>query len=369
MGALAMGQHRDHARWQRTAVDGVLHRIRRRHERATVQPAHQLPRHAHPALRLRAPWQERARARTRCCCCWRRSGCVVGRSRALVCAQRNSYVDTIRGKEVRTTARTYSGQLRELTAGDLAMRIARALPVAALMLVFVGTGRSLRAQSSETDEIKRVIREETESYYRRDADAWMGTWVQDSTAIRTFITSGSYSVALGWDKFGPSTVEPIRKDSTPQAVRVDRSKYLVRIDGGLAWAEYDERTTWQTDSVPPLTARQQRTLVKRNGEWRILSAGSFVESTFGNSPGAVEQRLAGVGADLLVAKKHRDAIKVLALNAELFPGSAVAHQRLGEAYAATGETSLAVLSYDKSLAIDPKNDAVKAALAKLREKK
>src|SRR5215203_2534754 len=63
MGALAMGQHRDHARWQRTAVDGVLHRIRRRHERATVQPAHQLPRHAHPALRLRAPWQERARAR------------------------------------------------------------------------------------------------------------------------------------------------------------------------------------------------------------------------------------------------------------------------------------------------------------------
>ena len=249
------------------------------------------------------------------------------------------------------------------------MRIARALPVAALMLVFVGTGRSLRAQSSETDEIKRVIREETESYYRRDADAWMGTWVQDSTAIRTFITSGSYSVALGWDKFGPSTVESIRKDSTPQAVRVDRSKYLVRIDGGLAWAEYDERTTWQTDSVPPLIARQQRTLVKRNGEWRILSAGSFVESTFGNSPGAVEQRLAGVGADLLVAKKHRDAIKVLALNAELFPGSAVAHQRLGEAYAATGETSLAVLSYDKSLAIDPKNDAVKAALAKLREKK
>src|SRR5829696_6140197 len=245
------------------------------------------------------------------------------------------------------------------------MQIARVLPTAAAVLVFLASGQPLRAQSAETDEIKRVIRAETESYYRRDADAWMNTWVQDSTAIRTFITSASYSVALGWEKFGPSTVASIRKDSTPQVVQVDRSNYLVRIDGGLAWAEYDERTTNSRDSVP-LIARQQRTLVKRNGEWRILSAGSFVESTFGNSPGAVEQRLAGVGADLLVAKKHRDAIKVLALNAELFPGSAVAHQRLGEAYAATGETSLAVLSYDKSLAIDPRNDAVKAALAKLR---
>ena len=248
------------------------------------------------------------------------------------------------------------------------MRIARVLPTVAAILLFLGSGRTLPAQNAETDAIKRVIRAETESYYRRDADAWMGTWVQDSTAIRTFITSSSYSVALGWDKFGPSTVESIRKDATPQVVQVDRSNYLVRIDGALAWAEYDERTTNPRDSVP-LIARQQRTLVKRNGEWRILSAGSFVESSFGNFPGAVEQRLEGVGADLLVAKKHRDAIKVLALSSELFPGSAAAHQGLGDAYVAAGDTALAVQSYERSLAIDPSNEAAKVALAKLREKK
>jgi len=236
------------------------------------------------------------------------------------------------------------------------------------MLVFLGSGRSLRAQSTETDEVKRVIREETESYYRRDADAWMGTWVNDSTAIRTFITSSSYSVALGWDKFGRSTVESIRKESTPQVVQVDRTNYVVRIDGGLAWAEYDERTTTPGDSVP-LIARQQRTLVKQNGKWRILSAGSFVENTFGTFPGAVELRLEGVGSDLLGANRHRDAIKALTLNVELFPGSAVAHQRLGDAYATAGETKLAVLSYERSLAINPKNEAVTVALAKLREKK
>jgi hypothetical protein len=245
---------------------------------------------------------------------------------------------------------------------------ARALPIAAAMLALLGAGRPLLAQSAEADDVARVIRAETETYYRRDAEGWTRTWVQDSTAIRTFITSGSYSVALGWDKFGPSTVATLRRDPTPQIVQVDRSNYVVRIDGALAWAEYDERTTMPTDSVP-LVARQQRTLVKRDGEWKILSAGSFVGSTYGASPAAIASRLDGIGADLAAAKKHRDAIEVLELNARLFPRASSAHQRLGDAYAAAGDTKLAMRSYARSLALDPKNGASKAALAALRAKK
>jgi tetratricopeptide (TPR) repeat protein len=244
----------------------------------------------------------------------------------------------------------------------------RAARTAATILTFLVTGSSLRAQNADVDEVKRVIRAETETYYQRDADGWKRTWVQDSTAIRTFITSGSYSVALGWDRFGRGTVESLRKDPTPQAVQIDRSNYVVRIDGALAWAEFDERTTFR-DGRAPLAARQQRTLVKSNGEWRILSAGSFVGSTYGASPDAVESRLAAVGADLTEAKKHHDAIEVLALNARLFPRASSAHQRLGEAYAAAGDTTRAIGSYERSLALDPKNDASKAALARLRGKK
>ena len=157
---------------------------------------------------------------------------------------------------------------------------ARALPIAAALLALLSASRALPAQSAEAETVKRVIREETESYYRRDADAWAGTWVNDSTAIRTFITSTSFSVSRGWDTFGPSTVASLRKDPTPQHVQIDRTNYVLRIDGRLAWAEYDERTTGLPDGVP-LVARQQRTLVKRNGKWRILSGGSFVESTYG----------------------------------------------------------------------------------------
>ena len=243
----------------------------------------------------------------------------------------------------------------------------RATRTAAAVLTFLGAGSPLLAQSADLDEVRRVIRAETETYYRRDAEGWKGTWVQDSTAIRTFITSGSYSVALGWDRFGPGTVESLRRDPTPQAAEVTWSNFVARIDGALAWAEYDERTIRPTEV--PLLARQQRTLVKRDGVWRILSAGSFVGSSYGASPDAVEARLEGVGADLMSARKRRDAIEVLELNAKLFPRASSAHQRLGAAYAAAGDTRLAIRSYERSLQIDPRNDASRAALAALRAKK
>ena len=243
-----------------------------------------------------------------------------------------------------------------------------AIRAAAAILTFLGAGSPLAAQDADVDEVKRVIRAETETYYQRDAEGWKRTWVQDSTAIRTFITSGSYSVALGWERFGPGTVESLRRDSTPQVVQIDRSNYVVRIDGSLAWAEYDERTTMPTGRVP-LEARQNRTLVKRDGEWRILSAGSFVGSSYGASPDAVESRLDRIGADLIAAKKHQDAIEVLKLNTKLFPRASSAHQRLGEAYAAAGDATLAIRSHARALEIDPRNDASRSALARLRGRK
>ena len=241
---------------------------------------------------------------------------------------------------------------------------ARRLPAVFAIAAALLSARALSAQRSDADEVQHVIRAETETYYQRDVEGWKRTWVQDSTAIRTFITSGSYSVALGWDKFGPSTVESIR-GAAPQPVRVDRTNYVARIDGALAWVEYDERTTMPGDSVP-LVARQQRTLVKRDGEWRILSAGSFVGSTYGTTPRAIETRLGAVGSDLSAAKQHEGAIEVLALNVRLFPRSWSAHVALAEAYAAAGRTRLAIEHYEKSLAINPKNDAGRAALARLR---
>ncbi len=249
-------------------------------------------------------------------------------------------------------------------AGLVMVLIARRYAIAVSLLAALLRGTHLHAQSADEDAVKRVIRAETETYYARDTTGWKGTWINDSTAIRTFITSGSYSVALGWDSFGPSTIASIR-GTAPQKVQIDRTNYMMRIEGALAYAEYDERTNFLNDSIPPLLARQNRTLVKRNGEWRILSAGSFVASSYAASPRAAETRLSAIGSDLSAAKNSRDAIEVLALNARLFPSSSDAHATLAAAYAAAGDVKLAKQHYQKALAIDPKNEAAKRALAKL----
>ena len=41
--------------------------------------------------------------------------------------------------------------------------------------------------------------------------------------------------------------------------------------------------------------------------------------------------------------------------------------RLGEAYVAAGQTELAIQNYEKSVSLNPKNEAGKAALKKLRQ--
>jgi hypothetical protein len=241
----------------------------------------------------------------------------------------------------------------------------RALATIPLVASLAG-GRRLPAQAVDADEVKRVIAAETATYYQRDAEGWKRTWINDSSAIRTFITSGSYSVALGWDRFGPGTVADIQR-SAPVAVRVSRTNYMLRIEGPLAYAEYDERTDLPGDSVP-LLARQNRTLVKRDGAWRILSAGSFVGSSYGASPRAIEGRLSAIGTDLSAAKSHRDAIEVLRLDTRLFPHSSGAYAALGAGFAAAGVARLARRQYERALAIDPKNEGARAALGRLRER-
>jgi tetratricopeptide (TPR) repeat protein len=225
--------------------------------------------------------------------------------------------------------------------------------------------RPLSAQNAEVDAVKRVIRAETESYYRHDAEAWKATWVQDSTAIRTGVDVGGFEVDLGWDKFGPQTVDALKKDPTPQVIQLQTSHYAVRTDGGLAWAEYDQRITSPNDSVP-YVSREQRALVKRNGEWKILSAGTFDSTNYRAFPRAVEYRLSSLALALAEAKNHRDALEILKFSTQHYPSSTRGYRLLGNEYVAVGDTTHAIESYEKSLALNPKNEVSKAALAKLR---
>jgi hypothetical protein len=141
---------------------------------------------------------------------------------------------------------------------------------------------------------------------------------------------GSYSVAVGWDKFGPGTVESLRKDPTPQPCASTEA---------TTCCESTERSRGRSMMSAPRhqAIASHLSWLDSNARWSsgTASGGSSrraasSRAASGPFPARVENRLDRVGYDLTAAKNHRDAIRVLALNAQLFPGSAAANRRLGE---------------------------------------
>jgi hypothetical protein len=86
-------------------------------------------------------------------------------------------------------------------------------------------------------------------------------------------------------------------------------------------------------------------------------------------PAVEEGRLNGIGYEILRRKMPGPAVIIFGLVTELYPGSWNAFDSLGEALAAKGDITEAIQSYEKSLSLNPKNEAGAKKLAKLREKK
>ena len=83
-------------------------------------------------------------------------------------------------------------------------------------------------------------------------------------------------------------------------------------------------------------------------------------------PAVEENRLNGLGYRLMAEKKYREAIAVLKLNVELYPGSWNVYDSLGEAYMLNGDKALAISNCEKSLELNPKNSNGAQMLKKLR---
>ena len=79
-----------------------------------------------------------------------------------------------------------------------------------------------------------------------------------------------------------------------------------------------------------------------------------------------EDTMNRIGYALLRGKKIKDAIEVFKQNVADHPDSWNVFDSLGEAYAADGNTSLAIQAYERSLQLNPANTGGAEALKKLR---
>ena len=79
----------------------------------------------------------------------------------------------------------------------------------------------------------------------------------------------------------------------------------------------------------------------------------------------VENTINNLGYGQIGKKNYKIAIYAFRLNVELHPESANVYDSLGEAYMLSGEKDLAIINYQKSLELDPKNDNARKMLKKL----
>jgi hypothetical protein len=68
-----------------------------------------------------------------------------------------------------------------------------------------------------------------------------------------------------------------------------------------------------------------------------------------------EPELEKLGYKFIKAKKFKEALRLFQLNVEAYPKSSNAYDSLGEAYMGTSDKATAILNYQKSIQLDPRN--------------
>jgi tetratricopeptide (TPR) repeat protein len=237
------------------------------------------------------------------------------------------------------------------------------------LLLCAMTSSYLFAQSSEEQNIKKVIQSETNSYYKADADAWAKFWVHSPDASATYIRNGFYRRMKGWENFGPMVIKALKSPSNANMdVTTSADSFFIKSNGKIAFVTYKQKNT-SKDPANNQNSFEKRVLVKENDGWKILSATTEVPESFdGTKPQTIEDNLNTSGYNLIQANRLNDAIEVFRLNVKLFPNSWNPYDSLGEALALAGDKDEAIKNYEKSMELNPNNTNGKTALEKLKAK-
>ncbi len=236
-----------------------------------------------------------------------------------------------------------------------------------ILIALIGFEFLAFGQNVEEDAIKKLMREETEVYFGRKADAWQATRLQQANTSNTYVSNNSYTNMMGWEKLKTAVENSFK--SKPYPVEIKQDNFIIRTGGDLAWVEFDQTLTAPgVDRRATDVTREYRALVKDNGSWKIASQISLYPETFAATAEATERSLAITGYKFLDAKKVDEAVQVFQLNVKLHPDSWRVYDWLGEAYAVAGNKKAAIENYEKALKLDPKSTTIPPILAKLKGK-
>lgn len=136
--------------------------------------------------------------------------------------------------------------------------------VAALLLI---TTSQVSAQKSDEAAIKKVLQQETSSYFHKNYDAWTQTWMHDSADYVLRAGPNGYNKVEGWNAIAAQYKDDInnlhvRTDKEIEPF-LNKQDYHIYVNGNMATVSFKEGS--ENPNV------ESRTMIKENGTWKILN--------------------------------------------------------------------------------------------------
>ncbi len=123
------------------------------------------------------------------------------------------------------------------------------------------------AQKQDEAAIKKVIQQETSTYFHKNYDGWADTWLHDTAASILRAGTDGYNQVLGWNAIAAEYKQGIQnlrsRTDAEIAPFLNKTDYHIYINGNMAAVTFKEGDKIQNTEM--------RTLVKQNGVWKILN--------------------------------------------------------------------------------------------------
>lgn len=122
---------------------------------------------------------------------------------------------------------------------------------------------------TDSDAIKRVLRSETEGFFKRDKTEWSNAWAHTPYIhFAANLYGGDFLLVKGWDNLEKQFASQFKSSKLSDNVKVQNSNYTIHQNGNMAFVAYDQTLL---DSHGKTTSKESRTVEKINGQWKIIN--------------------------------------------------------------------------------------------------
>lgn len=134
-------------------------------------------------------------------------------------------------------------------------------------------------QTSEQEALKKVCLAETQAYLDFDFETWASYHIQSvDEQLAWNNPDGTYGSQSGWKEISEG-IKVWFKEAKKEDIKPSQDNFTYVIHGDMAFVAYD--TSAQNAEGKTTRMRDYRTLVRSNGQWKILAVQAFVDHNSG----------------------------------------------------------------------------------------